>query len=219
MQEIRKINTTLITALGSHKRAVDHYMEDRYVDRMYIYAMSHNTKEFKEFERTIRRDVGQKRKLFEHKIDIHYIQINENRPIEMFDTFLQTYLKNVNRNIITDVTASHKRVSYLLMYAHNFAKIHFKHKSRIVYFMKDSDQIVEFPEFDIKRFSEQQERFLFDVYRIKQGDNPEILQKYKRSTLSRYRSQFLELEYLDDEWKLTMKGEMFAKAISYGVDK
>ena len=225
MIEIEDIKTTLVTAFGSHKSAVDHYLEHWNVDRIYIYIMSKNTPKFQEYGKSFKKEIIEKLKTLNHQVNIIYIQIDEDKPLKMYDIFLHTYLKNINRNIITDVTASHKRVSYILMYAHNFAKIHFKYDSQIVYFLdsrnnpKNEGKILQFPEFDIRRFSDQQEKFLYDMYRIFLGENDEILSKYKRSTLSRYRSQFVALGYLDNDWNLVVKGVMFAKTIGFGVKK
>ena len=100
MQEVSQVATALITAFGSHKVAVDYYLEDRNVERMYIYTMSRNKPDFQDAENRFKQGITEKKRLLDHRVEIYYIQINEfqlchsglpNNP-DSFQQFLLKYL-------------------------------------------------------------------------------------------------------------------------------
>jgi len=218
MQLIKENYITLITAMGSHTQAVNYYIEDRRVNKMYIFTMTHNTPKFELKTIELQRNIKKKQKNLSHNIYIEYINIDENNLFEMYDIFLSVYLKNTSQYIITDITASHKRVSYILMYAHNFASIHFKKLSKIVYFFENPLIIKEMPLYDITRFSKNQEEFLIISYKIEfKILSIEKLKKFPRSSISRYRLYFQKKGYMNKDRKLTLKGLMFVKTLLHGV--
>nr|MDO8111919.1 hypothetical protein [Candidatus Sigynarchaeota archaeon] len=229
------IPVTLICGMGSHARSVFIYAQHYALQRIYIVYSKYNTDEYEAIAARITREIEQNIKTLDHSVAVFHVRIDEREFLSSFETIARIYDQEKNNHIITDLTAGHKIISYLLFYAHAMSAAKFRFDARIVYLFEENDVPMEIPGIDVKPVDSKLLTFLRDIDQynsrflelspisvepgtrrkkhfslagfLASGPTPSG-EHYEPVAIHRYKKRLRELQLIDDSGNTTIKGRM-----------
>jgi len=225
MTVLDPIPSTLFCGMGTHARSTFIYMNHYAIQKIYIVRPRHDTTEFKAMIPTIQDRITREAEKLDHVVRIMHVKINERKFLDSYKAIVRLYHQERNTHVITDLTAGHKIISYLLFYAHVFAKPTFTQSSRLVYLWRNDDTPIELPEININRPSRKIETFLSDVHQYhKTAPNMSLTQyltnghgssgtQYPKSTISRYKKVLIARGLITRGFEMTMLGRMHVASL------
>lgn len=200
----------LFCGIGSHATSVFELSKTFNLNRVYIVYSEYNTEEFVIKIESLKRDIAELNAKIGNILNILYIQIDEHKIEQSFNTIYTLYLREKNNYIITDLTAGHKSISILLWYSHMFIQ-KFAKKSSIVYFPYNNTNPTIYPQIQYQSLPRKEELFLVYIYKYHQNtllqekgnkkkrlSLPSYLSNlgYPRSSISRYRHHLTSIKYI-----------------------
>jgi len=138
------------------------------VDRIYIIYNVSNTKEFKSKIYDLKQEIKQINTQLNNLINITYVQIDKRNFFNAYKKIIQLYLQERNNNIITNITAGHKIISYIMSTAHSVVRSIFGNtNSHILYDQKNLNdkQLIPTVLFDFKQNILE---YILDLYYVNQ---------------------------------------------------
>jgi hypothetical protein len=166
----------------------------------------------------------------DHDIDFRHVKIDEHRFDESFITVARSYDESKGTAIITDLTAGHKIISYIMFYAHSYSSHKFRPGHKIVYLYNDNDAPVELPPVDIARLGQKVDGMLIDMDKhatlltekedhdplpslakwLVDGNKTVSKNVYTEPTIYRYKKELRDKGFVEKESdEITMKGHMY----------
>lgn len=220
---------TLICGAGSHARSVFIYMRHYAVRKIYMVYSRFNEPEYDKKIRDIGEKIENTLAEIDHEIDVRHVKVNEKNFEESFIAVARIYDQEKNTIVITDLTAGHKIISYIMFYAHCYSRHKLRDGNKLVYFFKGDDTPHEMPALFVDRLSDKVERFLHDIFRYgiaKQLNDQNPIgnfqntmfkwlevngsQDYTEPTMYRYKKELRDRGFVERESdKVTVKGKMY----------
>lgn len=125
---------TLFSGIGSHATSVIQSLHTHSADTIYIIYNKTNTPKYDSKIYDLKKDIKDINEKMGNLISVFYIQIDKQNFFESYKHIIQLYIQERMNEIVTDITAGHKIISYLMYIAHTITTSMFsKKKSRIVY--------------------------------------------------------------------------------------
>lgn len=237
--ELDVTQATLFCGMGGHSRTAFYYSSHFLITKIYIIYAEKNTPEFEAKIRDIKRDLAKKVGEGDHKILLSYITVNKRNFLGMYNNIIRLMLQERDTQILTDITAGHKIISYAMFYAYTFARRHFKHNSKLIYLHWNSNKPITIPSIDILPLGEKKEAFMQFIHNYYEKCIPDkeikdisktidetnasfyenvslvefLNNKYSSTTSYRYRKNLRNYGYLDNEDNITLKGMMYLNSI------
>ena len=157
------VPTVLVCGMGSHARSVLLYMDHYAVRTIYIVRSKYNTAEFEAIADRLFREIRDARRSVDHPVVVNDMQIDERDFIQSFEIIARIYDQEKHAQIITDITAGHKIISTMLLYAHAMSRHKFQHDDKLVYLYENAEVPVDLPSIDVAVPSSTVIGFLRDV--------------------------------------------------------
>ena len=199
------------------------YMNKYSLKDIYIVYSLENTPDFVDIIARIKRDISDAVQHLDHVVDVHYLQVNKNDFLGSFKTISRLMYSEKNKNVVTDLTAGHKIISYIMFYAHLHTSHLFEGKSMLVYIHQDKVPM-RFPRVYVRRVNTDVEGMLRRVHKYylnpsyKEDDEGKmhkvklttyLKEYYPRSTTHRYRTELKKMGLLTLNDALSQEGEMY----------
>lgn len=227
---------TLFCGMGGHARSVFLYINKYALQKIYVIYSKYNTEYYEAKITSIKQDIAKRLEALDHAVHIYYIQINEEEFLQSYYALVRLYNQEKNNYVITDLTAGHKSISYIMFYAHTFMKPNFKKESKLVFLFEGKDNPISMPDINIKLLNKNLECFFQDINYFQNHDLTEKIPRedneggkikslslsrylthgptfsgklYTPSTSYRYKKELKSVGYLNNELNITIEGKMF----------
>nr|MDO8083393.1 hypothetical protein [Candidatus Sigynarchaeum springense]MDO8118726.1 hypothetical protein [Candidatus Sigynarchaeota archaeon] len=200
--QLDPIPVTLFCGMGGHARSIFIYMKRYAVRKMYVVYSKYNTPEYEAIIDIIKNNITEEIKLSDHVIEIRYLQINEQDLLPSIEAVARLHDQERSNSIITDITAGHKIISFILWSVHMMSSHKFDYPSRMVYFFRDDDTPVELPTISTKRLQEKEETCLKCIH---QGMRP----PFPPASIHRYKALLKTMGFIDQLGHVTPSGLVY----------
>lgn len=227
MTELNPVPVTLVCGVGSHARSVFLYMHQYNVRKICMVYSKYNKPEFDVTIKNITKMVNRELENVDHLVEVRNVTINERQFNESFITVSQIYDECKHTVVITDLTAGHKIISYIMFYAHSYSSHKFLNGHKIVYLFEESDVQIDLPTIDVDRLNPKVSGLLMDMsihvklkdmmYKIPpltkwltDGIDTKSGNMYTEPTIYRYKKELRDKGLVErDADNITMKGRMY----------
>lgn len=219
----------LFCGLGSHAKAVYHFMRSYAVRKIYIVLSKRNLPDYEILLSRLRQEITQKIREERPEIELRFLSVPHGNFYKSFTTLVDAFLLERTNHLIVDLTGGRKIVSFIMNSAYSYCLRSFTEESKLVFFHREEAVETELPPLRRELLDTKLETFLGRVffyqqavvknrtltaYLIGRGELPDhpltnFTPPYSESTSHRYRAELRKKKYLDKQGRLTLLGRMY----------
>lgn len=224
----------LFCGMGTHAKSIYHFMHKYAIRKIYIILSKSNTPEIEHKIEELKEEIRTKVVDLDHDIQIVYIAVPHTDFLKSFQTIYDTLKKEINNDVIVDITGGRKIVSYSLHYAYSHFIRNFRGISKLVYFYEEEEVVRELPLLNVESLNDKLTVFLRRIWKYWEspvrnrsltaylvdrsspidecadsGLPKTTFEPYNESTLHRYRKILKRKGYITGNGTVTVLGKMY----------